>query len=195
MFSRLRQKVTRRVLVGVGLGVILAAGAAAGWLVDGATSVGAAASSAPNTYGAPPCAPNTPASMIPSCENGPTVNTRQWPIVPAAGQSAISQSRADQIGSAMVAKSAGATRGTDTVSPRANSEMMTYQQANHLLGDGANPSVDPSTKVWVVTVDAPFALYMTPSANEPPPPSVFTVILDAANGAPIDACAGCSVVG
>jgi hypothetical protein len=189
MLSRLPQAVRSKVSVVVLLGALASGGVAAGFAIAGTSTAGAGNATTP-----PPCAPNTPTALLPSCENGPKVDALQWPITPSVGQSAISQARAIQIGRAMVTSSDSSASSTDTSIPAA-AESMTYEQANQLLGDGANPKVDPATPVWVVTVHAPFSLFMAPSASNATSPNVFTIIIDSANGAPIDACAGCSVVG
>lgn len=135
------------------------------------------------------CAPNTPPSSIAAICNHPVVvNTKQWPES-APGTAGISANRAIQIGVAM-----GSHTGNAPVS---HTREMNYAQASHLINDNPNPAVAPQTQVWVVTVHQPFGFMSVPPAvnrNQVTIPQVYTVVLDAANGNPIDACGGCSAV-
>jgi hypothetical protein len=149
----------------------------------------AAASTETPTAGAPPCAPGTPSSMVSTCENRPQVNPTRWPSTPPPGQGLISMSRAIDIGRTMAL---GKSSAPDSIP--ASAQQMTYQDATSLVGDGANPEVASTTPVWVVTVHDVLPLYSPPPADTNPAPDVFTVIVDAANGEPIDACGGCAAI-
>jgi len=79
--------------------------------------------------------------------------------------------------------------------------LTTYANASNLMGDaGANPSVNPSTMVWLITVTAASgsggfsegsSLTGTPTVA---PSRFFSVVMDAANGLQIDECYGCDTV-
>lgn len=65
---------------------------------------------------------------------------------------------------------------TGSVTARAAAKLMDYRSATVLLRESAQPGIDPSLEVWVVTLTRP-----TP----------ITVILDSTTGTVIGSCVGC----
>jgi hypothetical protein len=163
-------------------------------LIDaqGATSIGAAGSTTSTTW---PyyqlCAPNTPQSLI-STVCVPKTNASQWPQSDTQAAPAVSATRALAIANAMTVSS---SLTADAAQSPTVTET-TYSNAAAMLKEGANANVPPDTEVWVVTVPRAFGM-----ESEPPGDSVTipqndtTVVIDAANGNPIDACAGCIPLG
>ena len=75
-----------------------------------------------------------------------------------------------------------------------NAQFTNYGEAARLIKESANPGIDTSLPVWMVTVHGEYAFgtgQMAPSAGEA---SVYTVIMDAVNGNSIDVCMGCATV-
>jgi hypothetical protein len=92
----------------------------------------------------------------------PGAPTRE-PLRPPPGLSHLTETQA-------ITSARGASGG------RAAARLMDYGSAAALLGGGADPAIDPTAPVWVVTVYRP---------------TTFTVILDSVDGAVIDSCIGC----
>lgn len=104
----------------------------------------------------------------------------QWPPSAGPGQSYLSQAAA-------IAIARRGAAGGPTNAP-AFAQMTSYDSASKMLGDGPNPAVIPSTKVWIVTVDAAFgAISAPPGVTLTNLPKHYTIIIDAVNGQPIDA--------
>jgi hypothetical protein len=61
------------------------------------------------------------------------------------------------------------------------------------MGGSPNPVLDASVPVWLVSVDAVMDVSRAPGDTRPVA-NVYTVIMDAANGAVIDSCAGCDTL-
>jgi hypothetical protein len=167
----------------VAAAVLIASGTATVIFLSAPTGGRADAASA-SSWPYDKCAPNTPATLVESLCDGST--PAPSPVV-AQGTTPISQSQAEQEADGMASSSSAPTDTPD------DAQLVTYSQASSLLGQAANPAVPQQTQVWIVTVYRPFGLYSVPPAyaSSAPMPDMFTVILDASNGAPIDACAGC----
>ncbi len=81
--------------------------------------------------------------------------------------------------------------------PSSAAQFTTYSTAAVAMGESsqANPYVDPSTPVWLVTVHAtPSVLPSPPTGGAIAAPTVYSEILDAINGNVIDFCGGCDSV-
>lgn len=143
-----------------------------------------------------PCPPTPPGQPAPACQNGSAVvlpaPASQWPTT------------GTQIAEGTAVAAARRAGGSAAASAPAYAQVMTYQAAANLIGESANPSLDPLTSVWVVTVDAPLNTYswtapvpqgQSPESYVPPSQptySTYTMILDAFNGAGIDVCTPCA---
>jgi len=144
-----------------------------------------------------PCPPTPPGQPAPACKDGlaivPPASASMWPT----SGTVISESAAITL-----ARDGGSS---PAATAPAYAEQTTYRAAAALVGEVPQPSLDPSTAVWVITVDAAprnSLSYTTPvpqGQSQPdytPPPqptySSYTFIIDAYNGAPIDVCAPCA---
>jgi hypothetical protein len=65
------------------------------------------------------------------------------------------------------------------------SRLMTYSEAVQLTGDGADPRIDPTRQVWVVSVLGYHAVDTRPGAQTSPVDYTFTTVSDATTGFPI----------
>jgi hypothetical protein len=61
------------------------------------------------------------------------------------------------------------------------------------MGGSPNPVLADNLPVWLVSVDAVMDVSRAPGDTRPPA-HVYSLIVDAANGAVIDSCAGCDAV-
>lgn len=141
--------------------------------------------SAPTTT-LPPCPPNLPPGV--TCDPQAIAAARasaqsqaqeNWP---AQSSTYLSESQAEAAAETWNPASSGYP---------AHGQQMTYGQAAALVGESPNPSVNPDTNVWVVTVDAPPGDGWYRQIPGEASPSSYTVILDAANGSAIDICSPC----
>lgn len=146
----------------------------------------AAATTSSSTTTLPPCPPSLPPgttchpqAIAAARANAESQNQKNWP---AQSSTYLSESDAIASGRRWRPGSSGAT---------AHARRMTYAQAAALIGESPNPTVDPDTNVWVVTVDAsPGNGWYRPIPGQASPSS-YTVIMDAANGRAIDLCSPC----
>jgi hypothetical protein len=101
---------------------------------------------------------------------------------PKEGQAVIPQSQA--VADALkVGEGLGASISADT---KTNSEQLTMQSADALLGQSSDPVISAGRPVWVVTVAAEVSNQMTPPGVTPAKHQEFTVVLDGYSGAVIE---------
>ncbi len=147
-----------------------------------------AGTTATTTSAAQPCAPDTPTNLIPTCAVGPKI---EFPSQPVAGAALISQTAAE-----IIAQHLGVPAPSNGPTPQVtNAAMLSYTAGAQAIGEQLDPTVNALTPVWLVTVHGLFGSYSPPAgapASALKNPEVYTVIIDAVNGEPIDACDGCS---
>jgi hypothetical protein len=130
------------------------------------------------------CAPNTPPELVASICYGPPPTEK----IPANNGSKISFDRALEIADALSGPDAPAASQPPVA------KQMTYGEASVLLQQFPNHSVSPQATVWVVTVHRPPAFISAPPNVSVPEFTVYSVIMNAADGQPIDMCSGCTAL-
>lgn len=127
-----------------------------------------------------------PAPCVADAMKGANATRSQFPATVPAGQTAPSEAVIENI-----ARSANGA----PASAAARAMAMPYDQAVKALGEGlGRPGLDPTLPVWLVTVDAPADQVSRAPGDTHAAPAVYSEIVDAANGAIIDYCAGCDSV-
>lgn len=130
----------------------------------------------PGVVDPPTCVANT----LPGLE----AELRRFPSTPPAGTTAPTRSSIEVLARQFADAPANAAVRTKAT---------TYGAASALMGGSPNPVLDGSVPVWLVSVDAVMDVDRAPGDTRPVA-NVYTVIMDAANGAVIDSCAGCDTV-
>jgi hypothetical protein len=125
-----------------------------------------------------------PASCVANTLPGMEAQLAKFPSSPPPGTTPPSRTRI----AGLARQVAGAPSSADT-----EAELTTYGVATTRLGGSGNPVLTRDLPVWLVTVHAPMDVSRVPG-DTTPIPGVYTVVMDAANGALIDSCAGCNVV-
>lgn len=147
----------------------------------------------------------TPSYLLPCYEDSAAIN--QQPCI-AAGEARASQVASQYPSSLSDGASylTAAQAEQDAIDggaldpgaqPSSAAQFTTYSTAAVAMGESsqANPYVDPSTPVWLVTVHAtPSVLPSPPTGGAIAAPTVYSEILDAINGNVIDFCGGCDSV-
>lgn len=170
------------------------------WLGLALASCGSAAATDSSSAPFPTASPTVPAAALAACYAHPAMidpagcvaNTlpalqarlAEWPSSPPPGTQPPSRQAIERL----ARQAEGAPDGTPT-----RSERTTYGRAAARMGGDVNPVLGGDVPVWLVSMD--FALDGSRAPDDHrPEPQVSTVIIDAANGAVIDACGGCNTV-
>jgi hypothetical protein len=140
------------------------------------------------TIAAAPCPPGVP-FLCTAPSNATALNAaqaaKQWPV-----RASTYLTEAQAIGE--VTRFWGGT---------AHAMFTRYANASNLMGDpGANPNINPNTRVWLITITAAtgsggFSQGSSLGGTATIAPSrFFSIVMDAANGLQIDECYGCDTV-
>jgi hypothetical protein len=172
--------------------LIVAAGAVA---VVAATTITVAFLQAPPSSAVVHAAAHVAASAQPAPLVTPsaafTASPSFFPPANGAGHVAISQATAVSSARQQAVSSTGAALSTVEMAALPTfSRLMSYAEAVKLTRDGADPRIDPSRQVWVVTVlgHHPIDTYFGEKVN--PMADKYTIISDATTGFPILAVYG-----
>ncbi len=115
-----------------------------------------------------------------------TANPSFFPPANGAGHVAISQATAISSAWQQAVSSTGAAlTATEAAALPTFSRLMSYAEAVKLTGDGADPRIDPSRQVWVVTVLGHHPVDTYPGEKVNPMADKYTIISDATTGFPI----------
>ncbi len=115
-----------------------------------------------------------------------TANPSFFPPANGAGHAAISQATAVSSARQQAVSSTGAALSTaEAAALPTFSTLMSYSEAVKLTKDGADPRINPSRQVWVVTVLGHHPVDTYPGEKVNPMADKYTIISDATTGFPI----------
>ncbi len=154
------------------------------------TSGGSAANVGPNVVAASTTIADGAASTTSVPESIASAAARTFPVTTPPGGNVISRVRAVDIADRLALTPLTAAA---PASAHAWTMYVTYGDVARFSGGAGNFLVDPTTPVWVVTVEAPTATMGSPKQHPVIEPA-YTVVLDAVNGQMIDMCVGCNTL-